>query len=154
MKRLKESIIQFFHRQPYTIVTTFDTKGYPHCSCKGIVHIKKKGQVCLLDLYKEETYRNLKRNPHISITAVDEHHFMGYSLKGKAKITKGEDLKIDLIKAWEKRINKRITQRLIKNLQGQIGHSKHPEVLLPKPEYLIMVEVNEIIDLTPHHIKE
>jgi hypothetical protein len=110
--------------------------------------------VCLLDLYKEETDRNLKENPHINITAVDEHRFIGYSLKGIAKIVKREKVTSHIIKSWEDRIKKRITQRLLKNIRGEKGHPHHPEARLPKPEYLIEVEVKEIIDLTPHHITE
>lgn len=31
---------------------------------------------------------------------------------------------------------------------------QHPEALLPKPEYMIVMEVEEIIDLTPKHLKQ
>lgn len=154
MKVLSEEIIRFFHKQPYTIVTTIDKNGCPHNSCKGIVDIEENGKVYLLDLYKERTRENLKGNPHISITAVDEHKFMGYSLKGMAKIVKREKVKEHIIKSWEDKITKRITQRLLKNIRGEKGHPRHPEALLPKPEYLIEVEVKEITDLTPHHIRK
>ncbi|MFC1623971.1 pyridoxamine 5'-phosphate oxidase family protein [Candidatus Omnitrophota bacterium] len=154
MKRLNEGIIRFFHNQHYTIVTTIGKDGGPHTSCKGIVEIDKNGKVYLLDLYMEETYENLKRNPRISITAVDGHKFMGYSLKGIAKIVKREKLKSRTIKAWEDKITKRLSHRLLKNIRGEKGHPRHPEALLPKPEYLIAVEVKEIIDLTPHHIRQ
>jgi len=154
MKQLNKEIISFFHRQPYTIVTTIDKDGYPHNSCKGIVDIRRNGKVCLLDLYKAETYENLKGNPYISITAVDEHKFVGYSLKGKAKIIKRAGVKSRIVKLWEDKIIKRISRRLVKNIRGERGHSKHPEALLPKPEYLIEVEVSGIIDLASHHIKK
>lgn len=153
MKTLNEGIIRFFHNQHFTVVTTIDTKGCPHNSCKGIVNIEKSGQVYLLDLYKGKTYKNLKQNPHINITAVDEHKFMGYSLKGIAKIVKRENLEGHVIKSWEGKIIKRISHRLLKNIHGEKGHPRHPEALLPKPEYLILVEVRDIIDLTPHHIR-
>jgi len=154
MKRLTESVIRFFHKQPYTIVTTIDKNGSLHNSCKGIVDIEESGRVYLLDLYKENTYRNLKEDSHISITAIDEHRFMGYSLKGMARIVKREKVNSHIIKSWEDRIKKRITQRVLKNIRGEKGHSRHPEARLPKPEYLIEVEVKEITDLTPHHIKK
>lgn len=108
----------------------------------------------MLDLYLKETYRNLKNNPSISITAVDEHKFKGFSLKGKAKILNREDLSPQLLKAWEEKINSRITRRLIKNMKEEKGHPKHPEALMPEPAYLIEVEVKDIVDLTPHHLKE
>jgi len=154
MKRLTDDIINFFHKQPYTIVTTIDKKGCPHNSCKGIVDIENTGKVYLLDLYKERTYENLRQNPHITITAVDEHKFMGFCLKGIARIVKEEKLHSRTIKKWEEKLTKRISQRLLKNLQGQKGHPRHPEASLPKPEYLIEVEVKEVIDLTPHHIRK
>ncbi len=127
MKKITEEIIRFFHKQPYTIVTTIDKDGSLHNSCKGIVDIEESGRVYLLDLYKEKTYRNLKENPHINITAVDEHRFIGYSLKGMARIVKREKVKSRIIKSWEDRIKKRITQRLLRNIRGEKGHSRHPE---------------------------
>lgn len=91
-------------------------------------------------------------NPNVSLAAVNEHHFAGYCLKGKAKKITGSKLDIFLLKEWEDRINKRITHRLIKNIHGEKGHEKHMESILPKPEYLILMEVNKIVDLTPVHI--
>ena len=78
---------------------------------------------------------------------------MGFCLKGVAKIVKQKDLYSETVKKWEDKITKRISHRLLKNLQGQKGHPRHPEALLPKPEYLIVVDVEEIVDLTPHHIR-
>lgn len=153
MKRVTDEIIQFFHNQSFVIVSTLDKDGSLHSSCKGIVKINRTGSIYLRDLYRERTYDNLKRNSQISITGVDEHKFRGYCLKGKAKIIKTDKLKPNIIKAWEDRIASRITQRVLKNMHEEKGHPRHPEALLPKPQYLIVMEVEEIIDLTPHHIK-
>ena len=122
-------------------------------SCKGIVEIDEKGKIYLLDLYKARTYNNLKKNPNIAITAVNEHKFKGYCLKGEAKIEEVENFKEHTLKAWEKRIITRISQRVIKNMQGEKGHTKHPEALMPETEYLIVMDVHEIVDLTPHTLK-
>ncbi|MFA4842614.1 MAG: hypothetical protein WC658_02110 [Candidatus Omnitrophota bacterium] len=46
-------------------------------------------QVYLFDLYHGQTYNNLKKNSGASITAVDEHRFKGYCLKGRAKLMAG-----------------------------------------------------------------
>ncbi len=153
MKRLTDGIIQFFHSQHFVVVATVEENGYPHSSCKDIVDINKNGSIALLDLYKGKTYRNLQKNPRISITAVDEHRFIGYSLKGKARIIKKNKLKPNLITAWNDRIANRITHRFLKNIRGEKGHPRHPEVLLPKPEYLILMQVEQVIDLTPGHLK-
>jgi len=153
MKKLPDEVVHFFREQGFVIVSTIDGHGRPHSSCKGIVNISPSGKVYLLDVYLRDTYKNLKRNPNISITAVDEHKFKGYCLKGKAGIINSEQLSPQIKKAWESRIAGRITQRMIKNIREQKGHPKHPEALLPRPEYMIVMEVSEIIDLTPHNLK-
>ena len=38
-------------------------------------------------------------------------------------------------------------------MKGEKGHPEHPEALLPKPEYLIAMQVEDIIDLRPHHLR-
>lgn len=153
MKRLSDTIINFFQNQGFIIVSTIDRNGAIHNSCKGIVKIKQNGIIYLLDLYRARTLANLKRNPHIGITAVDEHGFKGYCLKGKATLIKRENLDSKLVRVWEDKISSRIALRLLKNIRQEKGHPRHPEALLPKPEYMVLMQVNEIVDLTPHHLK-
>jgi len=146
-------IVQFFYHQRFTIISTIDEKGYPHNSCKGIVEIDRSGRAYLLDLYMAKTYENLKRDPRISVTAVDEHRFTGYCLKGRAMIVGKDKVSERILKLWETKITSRISHRLLKNIHGDKGHSAHPEALLPKPVYLIAMDVEEVIDLMPPHIK-
>lgn len=154
MKRLADEIVHFFQNQGYVIVSTVDETGFVHNSCKGIVEIDRSGRVYLLDLYMAATYRNLQHDPHISITAVEEHKFHGYCLKGKAVMLTKKNLEPRIIKAWEDKITSRITRRVIRNIREEKGHPRHPEALLPAPTYLIAIDVEEIVDLTPHHLKE
>lgn len=153
MKKLSDEIIHFLHKENYAVISTIDKGGSVHNSCKGIVEVDPNGKIYLLDLYKQSTYDNLKSNPNISITVVNEHKFSGYCIKGKAKIIDAKKFQTDTIKAWEKKIAGRITQRIIKNMQGAKGHKRHPEALMPEPEYLIAVEVENVVDLTPHALK-
>jgi len=147
-------IVEFFHNQHFTIISTIDKKGYPHNACKGIVQIDESGKAYLLDLYMARTYENLRANPRISITAVDEHKFVGYCLKGKAKIVQKNKVSKSILKLWEDKITSRISHRLLKNIKGEKGHHAHPEALLPAPTYLIAVDVDEIVELIPGHIKQ
>jgi general stress protein 26 len=150
---LTEEICSFLHRQGFVIVSTIDKNGSIHNSCKGIVRIEKIGRIYLMDLYIHRTFRNLRRNQNISITAVDEHGFAGYCLKGKARILKEKELEPGIIRDWEEKITSRITQRLIKNIKGEKGHPSHPEASLPKPKYVIRIEVQKVIDLIPASFK-
>jgi uncharacterized pyridoxamine 5'-phosphate oxidase family protein len=153
MKKLNENILHFLENQGCVIVASIDKNGFPHTSCKGIVKIEPRGRIYLFDAYQHQTYDNLINNPRISITAIDEHKFFGFCLKGSASILFDAKKDPELLKAWETRITSRLTQRLLKNIREERGHPRHPEILLPKPEYLIVIDVEEIIDLTPQHLK-
>jgi hypothetical protein len=63
------------------------------------------------------------------------------------------ELTPDIVKVWEERITNRLTQRLLKNIREEKGHRGHPEASLPKPKYMIVLEVDEVVDLTPSHLK-
>jgi uncharacterized pyridoxamine 5'-phosphate oxidase family protein len=154
MKVLPEDVVNFLERQGFSIVSTLDAKGKIHCAAKGIVGIEKQGKVFLIDLYKAGTFRNLQRNPTISITSVDEHMFMGYTLKGKAKIVERSKIKARIIKAWEERVIQRISKRVIKSIKDYKKSGHHPEAKFPHPEYLIEMSVEDIVDLTPAHLKK
>lgn len=153
MQRLDENIIHFFRDQGCVVVTTIDKNGFPHASCKGIVKIEEDGRVYLLDAYRGRTFKNLSQNPLVNITAFNEHKFNGYCLKGMAHLIHKDELESKIIKSWEDRITGRLTQRLLKNMHEEKGHKGHPEASLPKPQYMIVLEVSEIVDLTPSHLK-
>lgn len=146
--KIPKKIVNFLKSQSFVIVSTLDKNDLIHNSCKGIVAIEEEGIIYLLDLYQGYTYKNLKNRPYLSITAVDEDRFEGYCLKGKAELVEKNGLRPKIIKLWEDNITKRITNRIIKSLQGQKKHSGHPEASLPKPRYLIKMKVERIVDLS------
>lgn len=153
MEILTDSIVRFFKKQNFVIVSTIDKHGHPHSSCKGVVDINEEGVIYLLDLYTGSTYTNLVKNPNISLVAVDEHKFVGYCLKGKALILESDKIAQDIVKKWSDKIASRVTHRVIKQIKGEKGHPSHPEVFLPTPKYMIKMNVNEVVDLTPPHLK-
>ncbi len=154
MLALNEDIVHFFHEQGCVIVSTIDSLGYPYTACKSIVEINPSGTLFLLDLYMGKTYANLKINPHTCLTAIDEHKFKGFNLKGIARIVPKKDIPERILELWESKIISRVTKRLLRNIHEEKGHPRHPEVLLPHPAYMIAVDVEEIIDLTPRMLKE
>ena len=153
MKRLPDEIVRFFRKQGFVIVSTIDGRGVPYEACKGIVKINRNLNVYLLDLYKGRTYRNLVNNSRMSITVVDEHLFKGYCLRGRGSIVKSEDIEPHILREWQDKITSRITRRIIKNIQGQKGHRCQPEAFLPKPEYMIVMNVQEVVNLAPRSKK-
>jgi general stress protein 26 len=153
MKELTAEVLHFLKKQNFVIVATVDDNGIPHSSCKGMVDIDPQGKIYLLDLYTGHTYNNIKKRPQVNISAVDEHKFTGFCLKGEAHIVKEEELSEDIRKMWQDKIASRVSHRIIKKIHGEKGHPAHPEILMPHPKYMIAMDVFDVIDLTPGHLK-
>ena len=119
MKNIPEKIVKFFNEQGFVIVSTLDFKNTIHSSAKGIVGISKKGRVCVVDIYMGQTRENIKNNPVMTITAIDEGRFIGYALKGNALIINKEDIKDHVNTNWEKKVTDRILKRVVRNVKKQ-----------------------------------
>ena len=102
MMAIKEDLAAFLEGQGFVIVSSLDERGRPHSACKGIVKMEAEGRVYLLDLYTGSTSRNLKANPRMSITVVDEERFKGYCLKGTARLVKREEIDPAMIEEWRR----------------------------------------------------
>ncbi|PIQ86513.1 MAG: hypothetical protein COV73_04555 [Candidatus Omnitrophica bacterium CG11_big_fil_rev_8_21_14_0_20_43_6] len=154
MKKIPPPIIDFLRVQGFVVVSSIDKNGFPHSSCKGIVKIDPAGEIYLVDVYQGVTSENIGRNQQVSISGVDEHKFIGYCLKGKARLIQDEIISQEIIKTWEDNITSRLTKRLLRNVVQDQGQGHHPEASLPHPKHLIVLEVEEIVDLAPHHLKK
>lgn len=153
MRALSEEIVEFFKKQSFVVVSTIDPGGSINSSCKSIVKVDISGRIYLLDLYLKHTFVNLKKNPRISITAADEHSFQGYCLKGKARVVKINQLPENITRLWEEKVAAKISQRIIRNIREEKSTGRHPEAAFPKPQYMIVMEVEDAVDLTPRHLK-
>ena len=148
--RIRQEIIDFFEKQDTVIVSTIDSSGRIHCSVKGIIGIRHSAQFLLIDLYHQHTFANLKKNPKISITAVDEHLFKGYTLQGQAEIISRDKMHERIFQEWEARVVRRISKRVIESVRLGLKSKAHHEAHLPvHPKYLISVMIKNVIDLTP-----
>ena len=152
MKPIALEIINFLRTQDFVIVASIDKNGYPHSSCKAIVKIDPRGEIYLVDVYLGVTSENIERNPDISISAVDEHKFIGYCLKGKARKMQDGLISQEMIKIWEDNITARLAKRLLKNLTQDKTQKHHPEASLPQPKHLIVLEVEQIVNLAPYKL--
>lgn len=153
--KLDKNIVRFLARQGIVIVSSYDRSGSIHCAVKGIVGIEEDGAVFVIDLYKAHTYKNLMSDPRVSITAVDEEKFTGWTLQGKAKIVQRQDIAAHIQAKWEEKIVNRISSRLLKSLKKDRGAKHHFEAALPTiPQYLIEIDIDNVIDLQPACVRK
>lgn len=149
------AVIDFFENQNYVIVATFDPAGVIHCSAKGLAGFDKEGRLLVVDLYLQNTYKNLRKDPRVSITAIDEKGFTGYTLQGKAQIIPKGEIPAEFGDLWESRIIRRMSQRVVQGVQAQASSAAHHEAGLPQhPQYIMVIEVETIIDLSPPALRK
>ena len=154
MKEIPAAVIDFLRTQDFVLVSSIDKNGFPHSSAKAMVKINPLGEIYLVDVYFGVTSENIERNVCLSISAVDEHKFIGYCLKGKARKMPDNFISQEMIKTWEDNITSRLAKRLLRNLVQGRSPGQHPEASLPGPKHLIVLEVQEIVDLAPHHLRK
>lgn len=138
-------IRDFIKGFPYGFLGTCDEHGKPNISIKGVVDIDPK-RIYFFDLFVAKTRKNLESNPKISFFVIDLDSFIGYQLKGRAKIVEGGKLFDDYLHLWEEKRNDLIISRILENLRSEkITKSHHLHLL--KPRYLIVMDVEEVYDL-------
>jgi len=151
---INDTIAHFLKQQGYVIVSTFDENGNIHCAAKGIVGLEQQGRVYLIDLFQAVTYKNLQKDSRITITSVDGHRCVGYSLQGRAQIVEKNKIQDHIMESWEEKVLQRISKRVVQNLKDETPENTHPEALFQSPKYLIKMDVESTIDLSPSHFKK
>ena len=67
-------------------VATASPDGVPNATPKGTVQVLDDEHVIFADLFSLKTRENLKKNPKVAVTVVDEKNFKGYQIKGSAEL--------------------------------------------------------------------
>lgn len=148
---LSRDVIRFLDRQDFVVITTIGENGYPHSACKGIVDIEPD-RVFLIDLYRRNTYTNLKSDNRVNICAVDGASFSGYSIQGSAEIIDIRESHEPLIDTWREKVVQRVTKRVLTHIRKDSMSSHHPEAIMPHPQYIIGITPLSVIDLNPGKI--
>lgn len=122
-------------------VASCDENGHPNSASKMLVDIARPNKVFYLDHKFTTTYNNLKNNPHLSISFMDDVNFTGYRLSGKGKILhSGKEFKA-ASKQWEKRLIRYEADRMLRRITGH--HSaREAENALPA-DFVIVLFIAE-----------
>ena len=152
--KIPEAVENILEKEHFVVVSSAESNKTIHTSAKGVIEVDPKGRIFMLDLYKGKTYVNIRKNPHVTLTVINERGFRGYSIKGRAKIVKKETLSKKTLTLWNEKLAKRIARRIISHVKDQRAeHEAIPEASFPFPKYLIEVFVDKIVDLAPRKLK-
>ena len=78
--------IQEFIKGKLAWVATASPDGMPNGTPKGTLKLIDDQHLVFADLFSRKTRENLKANPKVAITVVDEQSYEGYQFKGTAEL--------------------------------------------------------------------
>ena len=78
--------IQEFIKGKMAWVATASRDGIPNATPKGTVQVIDDEHLVFADLFSLKTRENLKANPKVAVTVLDEKSYKGYQLKGSAEL--------------------------------------------------------------------
>jgi predicted pyridoxine 5'-phosphate oxidase superfamily flavin-nucleotide-binding protein len=78
--------IQEFIKGKLAWVATSSLEGIPNSTPKGTLKLIDNSHLVFADLFCCKTVENLKANPNVAVTVVDEHSYEGYQFKGLAEL--------------------------------------------------------------------
>ena len=145
---ITKKFIEHSGRLKTIFVATCGSAGEPNCAPKMLISVAKSGAVYYLDYTFARSYANLRENPRISLSFMDDVEFLGYRLSGAAAILRpGSEL--DRAKGeWEARVIRYETERLINRLKGRYS-TRESEISLPENFVIVKFTADEAALVKP-----
>lgn len=123
MAKLADDMKELIESQKMSFVATAGSDGIPNVSPKGTIRVLDDETLIFADLFSTRTRTNVRGNPKIALSVVDEKARRGYQFKGQAELLSQGPLYEKMVKDLES------LQTTIKNV--------------------VKIRVEEIYDLTP-----
>jgi general stress protein 26 len=132
-------------------IATADEKGKPNSAPKMLVDIDKPNKVFYLDYQFTQSYSNIKKNNHVSVSFMDDRAFKGFRLTGTAEVIEsGPEYELAQ-KRWEKRLISYEAERLIERSKGHYSE-RNAESNLPKNFVIIKLNAEEASVVKPDRV--
>ena len=145
---ITKKFIDHGRRLKTIFVATCSSAGEPNCAPKMLINVARSGAVYYLDYAFAKSYANLKVNPRISLSFMDDVEFLGYRLSGAAAILR-PGREFDRAKGeWESRVIRYEAERLINRLKGKYS-TRESELLLPENFVIVKFIADEAALVKP-----
>jgi predicted pyridoxine 5'-phosphate oxidase superfamily flavin-nucleotide-binding protein len=138
MKTLLES-------REFISVASCNLEGRPNAAPKFLLKVEAN-YIYLVDYIIGNTFRNLKANPRVSLSFLDDNSLVGYQINGKVEIIDhGPEYLAALDDLARKEINLSATRIIDGVIKGQVH--KAYEVAASKQFVILKVKVEEIVQI-------
>ena len=145
---ITEEVRELLKNKGFVSIGTIDANGYPCVVPKFLITINNDF-IYLADYIIGSTFENIKVNPKISLSAVNENTLVRYQINGTAEII-NKGLEYDKLtnELRKKELNFTI-ERVVKGIQREEKHQNF-EIAFPERFVVIRIKVKEIVKITPN----
>ena len=144
---LPREVTEILHEREFVSVATCDLKGRPNAAPKFLLKIVGNS-IYLVDYTIGKSWENIKINPRISISFMDQHSLRGYQLNGTVKIIdKGPEFK-DMCDEMTRKEVRLTAKRIIEDVRGEKKHENF-EVLITEKFVILEASIKEAVEIGP-----
>lgn len=148
MPKITEKIRELLEKRKFISVGTATRNGQPNSAPK--LFFRARGDyVYLIDHVMGRTIANLKENPLVSISFMEQDALEGYRLNGTAKVIERGKSYNAMLKEWGQRVVKLSADRILEALRTGTKHH-HFEVEISEKFAILKIKVNSVIKIGRH----
>ena len=145
MTKITENLLELFQKREFVSIATADRGGQPN-SVPRFFLCAKGSFIYLIDHVMGQTVRNIKENPLVSVSFMDQDALEGYRLNGTAKVVeRGKEYEA-MLKVWNEKVIKLSADRVIEAVRTGKKHG-HYEVEISERFALLKIKVNDVIKM-------
>ncbi len=135
----------------FITVATSNNAGEPNAAPK-IIFKCARGSVFLVDVPRGQTWLNLKENPKLAVSVIDEEKLTAYHLKGSVTILDDDVSRDKYFKEIDKTLNRMIVNRIVEGEHRGRGFGNFI-ARVPKDFIVFKVKILEIVEYGLEDIK-
>lgn len=145
-KDLLRNFLPFLSQGKFANVATCNEERMPNVAPKLIAKVENN-LIYLVDYVMGSTYTNLKTNPRVSLSFVDEKTLTGYQLNGAVAVL-ASGAEFDKLSEEFQQIKTNFTvERILFNVRTG-GKASHQDIVLPEKFIILKVKVFEIVEIS------
>ena len=145
---LPKELITLLANKEFISVATCDFKGRANAAPKFVLKIDAN-RIYLVDYTIGTSWKNLKMNPRVSLSLVDEMTLKGYQLNGAVKIMTRGKLYDAMRKEMTDKEIRLTTQHIIDEVRGNPTHETF-EILISEKFIIFEVTIDEVVEMDIH----
>lgn len=145
MSKITGNMLELLKKREFVSIATADRNGQPN-SVPRFFLSAQGNLLYLVDHVMGQTVLNIKENPLVSVSFMDQDALEGYRLNGTATLIERGKSYDALMKEWDKKIVKLSAARVIEAVRSG-KKCQHYEVEISEKLTLLKIKVNNVVKI-------